>query len=69
MRSITRLYNLGLVFASEDVIVNLRSCAPALDLVEASLASTHGASLMHPETIAQSLLQNFAGTALGQIRF
>src|SRR6266568_4166318 len=32
-------------------------------------ASAHGALLMHPETLAQSLLQYLAGTILGQIRF
>ena len=41
----------------------------AHDPDEGSFASAHGALLMHPETLAQSLLQYLAGTALGQIRF
>ena len=36
---------------------------------EGNFASAHGALLMHPETLAQSLLQYLAGTALGQLRF
>src|SRR6266436_7394503 len=51
------------------MIVNLRSHAPAHDPDEGSGASAHGALLMHPETLAQSLLQYLAGTVLGQIRF
>jgi hypothetical protein len=35
----------------------------------ANAASAHGALLVRPETLAQSLLQYLAGTALGQIRF
>jgi hypothetical protein len=42
---------------------------PAHDPDEGNFASAHGTLLMHPETLAQSLLQYLAGTALGQIRF
>jgi len=38
-------------------------------LIDGNFASAHGTLLMHPETLAQSLLQYLAGTALGQIRF
>ena len=36
---------------------------------EGSFASAHCAFLVHPETLAESLLQDLAGTVLGQIRF
>jgi hypothetical protein len=51
------------------MIVNLRLIPPAHDPDEGSFASAHGALLVHPETLAQSLLQYLAGTILGQIRF
>src|SRR6266852_1171904 len=51
------------------MIVNLRLHVPAHDPDEGSAASAHGALLIHPETLAQSLLQYLAGTVLGQIRF
>ena len=50
------------------IIVNLRLHAPAHDPDEGRFASTHGTLLMHPEALAQSLLQNLAGAVLGQIR-
>jgi hypothetical protein len=51
------------------MIVNLWFHVPAHDPDEGSFASAHGALLMHPETLAQSLLQYLDGTVLGQIRF
>jgi len=51
------------------MIVNLRLQVPALDPDEGSFASAHGTLLMCPEVLPQSLLQYFAGTVLGQIRF
>jgi hypothetical protein len=51
------------------MIVKLRSHVRAHDPDEGNFASAHGTLLMHPETLTQSLLQYFAGTVLGQIRF
>lgn len=56
--------------ASEHALArNLKLHAPTRDPRESSLASTHGALLVRPEALAQSLLQHLAGTVLGQIRF
>jgi len=43
--------------------------SPTHDPDEGSFSSAHGAFLVHPETLAESLLQDLAGTVLGQIRF
>ena len=59
----------GLDFAFAQEIGNLRLHVHAHDPDEGSFASAHGALLMHPETLAQSLLQYLAGTVLGQLRF
>jgi hypothetical protein len=51
------------------MIMNLRVIPPDNYSDERSAASANSALLIHPETLAQSLLQYLAGTVLRQIRF
>jgi len=60
------LYVLGFGFRINDIESQLH--VPAHDADEGSFASAHDPLLMHPETLAPSLLPYVSGTVLEQFR-